>query len=701
MPDAHPKPAGQPLDTLPVTRLRGVGPKLAARLASLQIASVQDLLFHLPLRYQDRSRITAIAALRPGQDAVIAGEVRVADIVYGRRRSLMVRLQDQTGTITLRFFHFSAAQQQQLTAGSRLQCYGEARRGASGLELYHPEYRLLDGPTETDPLTRSDSLTPVYPSSEGLHQASWRKLTDQALSLLDAHPARELLPDNPFQVDLNNALRYLHRPPADADTAALQAGTHPCQQRLAFEELVAHTLSLQLLRQSVQAAGAPAFASQGELLQRFQQQLPFALTPAQQRVQAEIASDLNSRQPMLRLLQGDVGAGKTVIAAMAALQAIAAGYQVAIMAPTEILAEQHWQTFQRWLAPLEIRLCWLSGKTPAAARREALQALADGSAQLAVGTHALFQDEVQFSGLGLVIIDEQHRFGVHQRLALKQKARAELGQPHQLIMTATPIPRTLAMTAYADLDTSIIDQLPPGRTPVSTVVIDNQRRAEVIARVHRACQDGRQAYWVCTLIEESEQLSAQAAEQTWSELSAALPDLRIGLVHGRLKAADKNAVMASFKAGETQLLIATTVIEVGVDVPNASLMVIDNAERLGLSQLHQLRGRVGRGATASHCVLLYQTPLSRQGRQRLRVMRESTDGFYIAEQDLLLRGPGELLGTRQTGLAQLRIADLERDAALLPAVQATARELAASASPANRQALLQRWLPSADEYARV
>lgn len=689
----------QPLDQLPVTELKGVGPQLAARLAKLHIHCVQDLLFHLPLRYQDRTRIHPIASLRPGDDGVIEAEIRACDVVFGRRRSLVCRLQDGSGTLTLRFFHFSAAQKQQLTPGTRLRCFGEARRGAGGLELVHPEYRRID-PDQTLPV--EEALTPIYPTTEGLQQATWRKLTDQALKLLNSSSLRNWLPDSALpaalRMDLAGALRTLHRPPPELAPNRLTDGRHPAQRRLAFEELLAHQLSLLQLRQQIQTWGAPALAGVHRLEERFLSELPFALTAAQRRVSEEVTTDLASDQPMLRLVQGDVGSGKTVVAALAALRAIASGYQVALMAPTELLAEQHLNNFRQWLTPLQIETVWLAGKQGVRERRASLEALTSGQAPLAVGTHALFQDDVRFHRLGLVIIDEQHRFGVHQRLALRDKASGV--QPHQLIMTATPIPRTLAMSAYADLDTSVIDELPPGRQPVNTVVIDNARRDSVVERIRAACGAGRQAYWVCTLIEESDALQAQAAEATWQELREALPALKIGLVHGRLKAAEKAEAMTAFKAGDTQLLVATTVIEVGVDVPNASLMVIENPERLGLAQLHQLRGRVGRGATASHCVLLYQSPLSKLGRQRLQVLRDSNDGFVIAERDLELRGPGELLGTRQTGLVQMRIADLARDADLLEAIRESAKPLLLE-QPAAAAALVQRWLPGAERYAQV
>jgi len=689
------------LDQIEVGALRGVGPHLSAKLAALDIFTVQDLLFHLPLRYQDRTRVTPIGALQPGLDVVIEGEVRAADIAFGRRRSLVCRIQDGTGTISLRFFHFNAAQQKQFEPGTRVRCYGEARRGSSGLELYHPEYQIIDG---AQPPPVSQTLTPVYPTTEGLQQASWRKLCGQALTLLTPRSLIDFLPEPPAlpdgAVQLSDAVRYLHQPPPSASQQQLEMGHHPYQQRLAFEELLAHQLSLLQLREQTQSHGAPVFDGSRDLERRFLQGLAFSLTGAQQRVLREVNRDLRQPKPMLRLVQGDVGSGKTVVAALAALRAVASGYQVALMAPTEILAEQHRNNFTAWLEPLGLTPGWLSGKVKGKQRREQLAAIASGAAPLVIGTHALFQDEVQFQRLGLVIIDEQHRFGVHQRLALRAKAGPDVGQPHQLIMTATPIPRTLAMSAYADLDTSVIDELPPGRQPVQTVVIANDRRPEVVERIRHACAQGRQAYWVCTLIEDSEVLQAQAAEASWEDLRSALPELRVGLLHGRMKPAEKAAVMAAFKAGEVQLLVATTVIEVGVDVPNASLMVIENPERLGLAQLHQLRGRVGRGTAESYCLLLYQSPLSAQGRARLQVLRDSNDGFVIAEKDLELRGPGEVLGTRQTGLLQLRIADLQRDADLLPLVRASARELC-DRYPARAEAIVRRWLPNRAQYAQV
>ncbi len=687
------------LHEISVDRLKGVGPRLRERLTKYGVRSVQDLLFHLPLRYQDRTRITPIGALQFGLDAVIEGDIVAADIVFGKRRSLMCKVQDGTGTVSLRFFHFSAAQKKQLAAGERIRCYGEPRRGSAGLEIYHPEYTLLK---DEQQVLNEEHLTPIYPSTEGIGQGTWRKLCEQALDYLNAHPPRELLPDcsHSRQFPLSDALRYLHKPPRNASLPLIREGLHPSQRRLAFEELLAHNLALLQTRLDTRQHGAPTLKQNAKLVRQFLDTLPFSLTGAQQRVCDEISADLGQPSPTLRLVQGDVGSGKTIVAAIAALQAIANGFQVVMMAPTEILAEQHWLNFQVWFEPLGIKVGWLAGKVKGRARQQSLSSIADGSAQLIVGTHALFQDDVHYARLGLAIIDEQHRFGVHQRLALKQKARAEDGHPHQLVMTATPIPRTLAMTAYADLDTSVIDELPPGRTPVNTVVIDNARRDQIIERVSNVCARGQQVYWVCTLIEESEALQAQAAEAVWEELRAALPELSVGLVHGRLKPAEKAEIMQAFKANNIHLLVATTVIEVGVDVPNASLMIIENAERLGLAQLHQLRGRVGRGALESHCVLLYQSPLSRTGKERLRALRESTDGFVIAEKDLLLRGPGEVLGTRQTGLMQLKIADLQRDSDLLEDVRHLARNVSERA-PDHCLALIDRWLSDKTEYAAV
>ncbi|MCU7239963.1 ATP-dependent DNA helicase RecG [Pseudomonas peradeniyensis] len=689
------------LSNVPVTTLKGVGDAMAEKLAKVGLENLQDLLFHLPLRYQDRTRVVPIGQLRPGQDAVIEGVVSGADVTMGKRRSLVVRLGDGSGTLSLRFYHFSNAQKEGLKRGTHLRCYGEARPGASGLEIYHPEYRALNGDEAPPPVEQT--LTPIYPTTEGLTQQRLRLLCQQSLGLLGPRSLPDWLPDElarDYQLaPLSDAIRYLHNPPADADLDELAEGHHWAQHRLAFEELLTHQLSQQRLRESLRSLRAPVLPKASRLPAQYLANLGFSPTGAQQRVGNEIAYDLSQAEPMMRLVQGDVGAGKTVVAALAALQALEAGYQVALMAPTEILAEQHFITFKRWLEPLGIEVAWLAGKLKGKARANALEQIANG-APMVVGTHALFQDEVQFKHLALAIIDEQHRFGVQQRLALRKKG--VMGQlcPHQLIMTATPIPRTLAMSAYADLDTSILDELPPGRTPVNTVLVADSRRFEVVERVRAACDEGRQAYWVCTLIEESEELTCQAAESTFEELGSALGELRVGLIHGRMKPAEKAAVMAEFKAGDLQLLVATTVIEVGVDVPNASLMIIENPERLGLAQLHQLRGRVGRGSAVSHCVLLYHPPLSQIGRERLGIMRETNDGFVIAEKDLELRGPGEMLGTRQTGLLQFKVADLMRDADLLPAVRDAAQALLAR-WPDHVSPLLDRWLRHGQQYGQV
>ncbi|MBA1320421.1 ATP-dependent DNA helicase RecG [Pseudomonas plecoglossicida] len=689
------------LSKVPVTELKGVGEAMAEKLAKVGLENLQDVLFHLPLRYQDRTRVVPIGQLRPGQDAVIEGVVSGADVTMGKRRSLVVRLGDGTGVLSLRFYHFSNAQKEALKRGTHVRCYGEARPGASGLAIYHPEYRALNGSEPAPPVEQT--LTPIYPSTEGLTQQRLRQLCQQSLAMLGPRSLPDWLPPelaNDYQLaPLDEAIRYLHNPPADADLEELAVGHHWAQHRLAFEELLTHQLSQQRLRESLRSLRAPALPKASRLPAQYLANLGFNPTGAQQRVGNEIAYDLSQPEPMLRLVQGDVGAGKTVVAALAALQALEAGYQVALMAPTEILAEQHFITFKRWLEPLGIEVAWLAGKLKGKARVSALEQIA-GGAPMVVGTHALFQDEVKFKHLALAIIDEQHRFGVQQRLALRKKGVAGEQCPHQLIMTATPIPRTLAMSAYADLDTSVLDELPPGRTPVNTVLVVDSRRFEVVERVRAACAEGRQAYWVCTLIEESEELTCQAAESTFEDLGAALGELRVGLIHGRMKPAEKAAVMAEFKAGNLQLLVATTVIEVGVDVPNASLMIIENPERLGLAQLHQLRGRVGRGSAASHCVLLYHPPLSQVGRERLGIMRETNDGFVIAEKDLELRGPGEMLGTRQTGLLQFKVADLMRDADLLPAVRDAAQALL-TRWPAHVSPLLDRWLRHGQQYGQV
>jgi ATP-dependent DNA helicase RecG len=686
---------------MPVDRLNRVGPRVAERLSKLGIRSVEDLLFHLPHRYQDRTRLVPIGELRAGEEALVEGEIGEVDLAGGRRRSLKVWIADGPfGGLLLRFFHYSRQQIETLKPGVRVRCYGEVRQGPSSLEMIHPEYRVQTG----EGAAIEQRLTPLYPSTEGLQQSSWRGLTDQALALLSLQAPSDYLPDevlHPLGLPaLAESLAYLHRPPLDADPSDLLERRHPSFQRLAFEELVAHQASLRRLRLTQRMIVAPELAGDGRLRRQLLDALPFRLTAAQERVVAEIAADLQCDRPMQRLLQGDVGAGKTLVAALAALQAIESGAQVALMAPTELLSEQHRRGFASWLEPLGIEPVWLVGRHKGRERAELLETIASGRARLVMGTHALFQDDVVFSDLGLVIIDEQHRFGVHQRMRLRAKGGAAGGAPHQLIMTATPIPRSLAMTVYADLDLSVIDELPPGRTPIITVAVPDTRREEVIDRVRQACSQGRQAYWVCTLIEESEALECQAAEETARQLAQSLPDVRLGLVHGRIKGPDRESVMAAFAAGDLDLLVATTVVEVGVDVPNASLMIIENPERLGLAQLHQLRGRVGRGSVQSHCVLLFHPPLSLAARQRLGIIRAAESGFEIAERDLAMRGAGEVLGTRQTGTVQFRVADPLRDQYLVSAAQQAA-DLILARYPDLVTPLIQRWLGSREAYGNV
>jgi len=673
---------------------------MAERLAKLGIHTVQDLLFHLPLRYEDRTQIYPIASLYPGSYGTIEAVIQSSQIIQGRKRMLTCTVRDDTGSLTLRFFNFSVAQKNGLENGLTIRAYGEIRRGKHQAEIIHPEYKLVQ--TSSD-LALSDTLTPVYPTTEGLKQASWIKLTEQALTLLEDGGLPELIPPGlqPNNLSLKEALQLLHRPHTGVALFELEQGTHPAQQRLIQEELLAHNLSMLKLRQRSNRDKAVLMPASGQLLNPFLKSLPFKPTGAQQRVGADISTDLEKPFPMMRLVQGDVGSGKTLVAALAALQAIENGYQVAMMAPTELLAEQHAENFTQWFEPLGLKVGWLAGKLKGKARTQSLMDIESGEANMVIGTHAIFQDKVAFNKLALIIIDEQHRFGVHQRLGLREKGIAQGFHPHQLIMTATPIPRTLAMTAYADLDTSVIDELPPGRTPVATVAVSDSRRNEVIERVRQAAiNDGRQAYWVCTLIEESEVLECQAAEDTAEELRLMLTELKVGLVHGRMKSAEKQAIMAEFKAGNLNLLVATTVIEVGVDVPNASLMIIENPERLGLAQLHQLRGRVGRGAVASHCVLMYKAPLSPSATKRLGVLRDSNDGFIIAQKDLEIRGPGEVLGTKQTGIADMKIADLIRDQALIPHIQKLAVHLMQQA-PDNVDSIVQRWLGDREQFVQA
>jgi len=684
----------------PITALRGVGEALAQRLGRLGVAQVQDLLFVLPLRYEDRTSVVRIGALLPGMRSVVEGEIQLTQLAYRRRRQLQCSLSDGSGFLTLRFFHFSTSQQEGLARGTRLRCFGEVRRGPQGLEMVHPEYRRVSG-GEAPP---EETLTPIYPLTEGIPQGRLRALIAQALGELATAAVRDWVPPQVLESldlpPLRDALQYMHRPPREAQLDELAAGRHPAQRRLAFEELLAHQASLRLVKRAAKTDPAWPLDDPENLAPRLAASLSFSLTRAQARALAEVEADLHSNVPMVRLIQGDVGCGKTVVAALAAARAAGSGLQAALMAPTELLAEQHWRSFSEWLRPLGLPVALLTSGQPARARRSALEAVASGEVRVVVGTHALFQEGIEFARLALVVVDEQHRFGVQQRLRLREKGSRHGRFPHQLIMTATPIPRTLAMTAYADLDISVIDELPPGRTPIRTVVVPEERREEVVARIVQVCRGGRQVYWVCPLIDESDELRSQAAEETAAALAEALPDLQVGLVHGRMPSSRKDAAMLAFKAGRIQLLVATTVIEVGVDVPNATLMVIENAERMGLAQLHQLRGRVGRGAEASTCVLLYRSPLSPLARQRLKVIRETNDGFEIARRDLELRGPGELLGTRQTGLAQLRVADLTRDADLLPRVQEAAELLIAN-YPDNIAALAARWIGAGEQYARV
>ncbi|MGK0297683.1 MAG: ATP-dependent DNA helicase RecG [Gammaproteobacteria bacterium] len=688
----------------PVTILTGVGPGLERRLHNLSIKSVQDLLFHLPYRYIDRTHLTAIGSLLPGKDAYIQGKIEIAQIKFGNRRTLLCRIEDGTGSLTLRFFHFNRYQQERLVADKNIRCWGQVRRGSNGLEMIHPEYQQID----TSELgTLEQTLTPVYPATDGLAQIRLRKLTDQAIIILkdSKQGLEDLIPlhyinDQSFP-SLQQALIFLHRPPPGVDIEAMILGNHPAQRRLIFEELLTHQLSFRLLRKQIRTHSAYSLINvENTLIDKFLRLLPFKLTTAQSKVIKQINNDMNNDIPMLRLIQGDVGSGKTVISALAAIRAVSAGLQVALMAPTELLADQHYYNFQKWMAALDINVFYLTGKIRKSLRTDVLNKIETQKPLIVIGTHALFQEGINFSNLGLVIIDEQHRFGVHQRLALIEKGSNALIKPHQLIMTATPIPRTLAMSLFAELDVSTIDELPPGRIPVTTLILSNQKRDEIIDRISRVCKQGQQVYWVCTLIEESETMQCQAAVNTYELLCNSAPHLSIGLIHGRLKAVEKEKIMNEFKSGIINLLVATTVIEVGVDVPNASLMVIENAERMGLSQLHQLRGRVGRGKNKSHCVMLYQSPLSETAQSRLNVVRMYSDGFILAEKDLELRGPGDLLGTRQTGIPQMQIANLTRDAVYLPQIRKIADSMLET-YPNQVEKLSKRWLSSRIEYAKV
>ena len=744
---------------MPVTALAGVGPKVAEQLSQLGIERIFDLLLHLPRDYEDRSRLVSIADVAHGQAALITGRVVHVDT---KRSGMTVVVDDDTGTISLRFFKVYRGLAQTMSIGTQLQLFGEVKVSRYGKQIHHPEYQVIS----SNEAIVNTGLQPIYPSVKGLHQNKLRTLIKLALQtvrtqglpmtlftpadfavvadlpLAPFEPAKlamaeddfpddifstlaRRVPDNSisnignttavndmanqnvYNLTIFEALVLLHTPPTYTDAGRqyqlltqLSARTHAACQRLIIEELTAHQLSLLYRRQQLHQHKAPKCTMNSPLADQLFAALPFDLTGAQQRVMKDITADMATSIPMLRLVQGDVGAGKTLVAAGAAGYALDSGWQVAVMAPTEILAEQHLVNFKNWFEPLGVGVGWLAGKQTAKQRREALAAVAENTVQIVVGTHALFQEQVQFAKLGLVIIDEQHRFGVEQRMALTNKGVAN-STPHQLIMTATPIPRTLAMSVYGDMDTSIIDELPPGRTPITTVTIDRNRRDEVIERIAVNCEAGRQAYWVCSLVEESSVLDAQAAEATYEDLNERL-DIRIGLVHGKMKSADKQAIMQEFKAGNLDLLIATTVIEVGVDVPNASLMVIENAERLGLSQLHQLRGRVGRGSTKSFCVLLYQKPLSETGTERLNVLRDSTDGFVIAQKDLELRGPGELLGKRQTGNVGYYLADLIRDEQLFAIAQRLAKHLISDPTrKADVSQLIHRWMPEASRYTNA
>ncbi len=686
-----------------VVSLNGIGGQTAIRLEKLDIRRIRDLIFHLPIRYEDRTHIQAINTLVPGNTALVCARIVSTEILSRNRRTLVCQITDETGYLSLRFFHFSASQHNNLSAGTLLSCFGEIKGGYSGYEMIHPEYKIIH---HMEDCITNDTLTAVYPLTEGLRQASIRKAMQQAISLYNDNPDSlpELLPEvllNRFQYpDLISALNSLHTPEPGMSVAALLASPNPALKRLALEEFIAHQLS-QLKSKAINRHWqAPVLACSKEQSQHFLNSLAFNLTAAQQRVIKEIQTDCTSHSPMLRLIQGDVGSGKTVVAAFAALLALSSDFQVAIMAPTELLAEQHLHNFTLWFKGFDTQIVFLTGQLKGKKREQALQTIADGSAGMIIGTHALFQDSVIFARLGMIIIDEQHRFGVNQRMALRDKGQHKNSKPHQLIMTATPIPRTLAMLNYADLDISIIDELPPGRIPVITRAIPAERRTEIIDKITSWVKQGRQAYWVCTLIEESELLQCEAAEKTATLLTDMLPEVHIGLVHGRMKAPEKEQVMQAFKHHELDLLVATTVIEVGVDVPNAGLMIIENPERLGLSQLHQLRGRVGRGTEDSFCILMYQSPLANTSRERLNILRETSDGFIIAEKDLALRGPGEMMGTRQTGQIQFKIANLERDTALLDQV-AEAVNIIQKTCPENIQPLIERWLGTSTKYAEV
>jgi len=685
--------------------LKGVGPKVAEKLQKLGLTSQRDLLFHLPLRYEDRTYVSPLGSLQPGRRSQIEAEVLQSAVNFRRqgrsRRVLVARLADNTGMITARFFYFSAGQKKLFEKGNRLRCYGEVRVAQGELEMIHPQAELIDTNNPTDLPT---TLTPIYPTTEGLHQLSIKRIVQQVITKLKSDGIAETLPQSWLDQNqfpgFTSAMIDLHSPQSRKDSELIANNQHPAQHRFVVEELAAHRLALLERRRQLRSRKTPEIAIDADLQQRFLAKLPFELTRAQQRVLAELLQDFVAGKPMIRLVQGDVGLGKTVVAALACLPVIGSGYQAALMAPTEILAEQHYQNFVSWLEPMGIGVVGLVGADKGKKREQKLAMIASGEAQVVVGTHALFQASVEFKRLGFIIFDEQHRFGVDQRLALQRKTRDD-EMPHQLIMTATPIPRTLAMSVYADLDYSQIDELPPGRKPVTTSIVSEQQRASLIARVAESCNQGGQVYWVCTLVEESEALQCEAAEITYESLSRLVPQLSVGLVHGRMKPRDKEAIIAAFKKGDIHILVATTVIEVGVDVPNANIMILENPERLGLAQIHQLRGRVGRGGRESFCILLVKSQLSEQVRTRLEIIRSTQDGFEIAEKDLELRGAGEVLGTRQTGEMSFRIADLMRDQKWFPQVEALAELMQQQQHQAERSQLLRNWIGARQDYTEV
>ena len=681
----------------PVTDLKGVGKHLAGKLASLSIHTVEDLIFHLPNKYQDRTQITPLARLVVGEDALFCAQIEATSVAFGRRRTLLARVSDGTGRLTIRWFYFNRAQQEKILRLNWIYGFATIRQGRDGLETAHPEYQIS---TEKPENITTDVLTPIYPLTEGITQPRMRSLVNQSLEQIDTLEDYLKQPElNLNMPGLHEALMTVHTPAKNTDTKLLLDYRHPAQKRLVFEELLAHHCSLKRVKAKRQIKQSPKFKTSSKLSKNFYKQLCFSLTDAQRRVVNEINDDVNSELTMQRLVQGDVGSGKTVVAGISVCHAIASGYQVAIMAPTELLAEQHYASFKQWFEPLGVKLCWLSGSVNAANKKQSLAQIASGDADVVIGTHALFQAGVVYKNLGLVVVDEQHRFGVNQRLALIEKGASVGIVPHQLAMTATPIPRTMAMIFYADMDVSSIDELPPGRQPVETILISDERRQQLVERVSNACRSGRQTYWVCPLIDESDAIEAQAATEIAAELSNALPKLTVALIHGKMNNEQKNTVMRDFRDHAIDVLVATTVIEVGVDVPNASLMVIENPERLGLSQLHQLRGRVGRGEIHSCCVLMYHSPLSEMAKKRLMIMRETNDGFKISKYDLELRGPGELFGTRQTGLQQLKIANLVRDRELIPKVEQTGKLF--DVNHTHLDGLIHRWVKRAERFADV